>query len=359
MGASSSSFATYTTPTLSELLTQAQADINSELPGGDALLTYSVLNVLSVVLAGEAFDLYGFLTFISLQAFPDTAESAQLYHWGSIWGLIPEAAQAASGTVTVTGSNGVTIPVGTQFIRADNIVFESTTAETIASGTATIPVVALLPGSTTNTVSGTSLTLTNPIAFVSATSTVTSDSLIGGTDTETDQAYLTRLLFRIQNPPQGGSATDYIQWATSQPGVTRAWCTQELGAGTVTVRFMMDNTYSDGIPHSGDVTNVYNALTLLRPVTAQLFVFAPTANPLNFTIHLNIANTAAIQAAVQASLQEMILSYGSPGGTIYLSQINEAIATATGVYDFTLSSPSANVVQSTGNIPTFGSITWV
>lgn len=352
------SFATYSTPTLSDLLTQAQADINSELPGGDALLTYSVLNVLSVVLAGEAFDLYGFLSFISLQAFPDTAQSAQLYHWGSIWGLVPLAAQAAAGNLTVTGTNGIDIPLGTQFIRADSVIFESTQDEVIASGTATIPVVAILPGSTTNTASSTSLTLTSPIAGVSTTATVTS-GLVGGTDTETDQAYLTRLLFRIQNPPQGGSKTDYVEWATSQPGVTRAWCTQELGVGTVTVRFMMDDTYSDGIPEGGDVTNVYNALEILRPVTADLFVVAPIANPMNFTIHLNIANTAAIQAAVQASLQEMILSYGQPGGTIYLSQINEAIATATGVYDFTLSVPSSNVTQSTGYIPTMGTITWV
>ena len=189
---------------------------------------------------------------------------------------------------------------------------------------------------------------------------VDDDGLTGGTDDEEDEPYLQRLLDRIQTPPQGGSADDYIKWALENEGVTRAWVyPQELGIGTVSVRFMMDNSYDDGIPLSGDVTTVQAYIDALRPVTADVSVLAPVADSLNFTIELNETDTLTIRAAVEANLREMIARDGEPGGTIYISRINEAISLATGEFDHELTVPAANVTHTTGHIAVMGTITWV
>ena len=80
--------------------------------------------------------------------------------------------------------------------------------------------------------------------------------LDGGTDEETDEELRARVLRRIRQPPMGGDAYDYVAWALAVPGVTRAWCSPlEMGIGTVTVRFMMDDLRADndGFPIADDI----------------------------------------------------------------------------------------------------------
>jgi uncharacterized phage protein gp47/JayE len=351
--------ATFTRPTFTQILNSVQADINTRLPGADATLRYSVLNVIAYVIAGVAHGLYGFIAWVALQVFPDTATSDNLRRWAAIWGVQPLPATQATGNIEVTGTNGTLIPDGTEFSRSDGVLYTSNGDETISGGIATISVTSEEAGSTTNSSVGTVLSFVSPITNVSTSGTVDSDGITGGTDDESDASLEQRLLDRIQNPPQGGDAHDYIQWALQVAGVTRAWVyPMELGIGTVTVRFMMDNSYDDGIPLSGDVTTVSNYIDDLRPVTAAVTVVAPTAVELDFTIHLNIADSAAIRASVEANLREMILNDGEPNGTIYISRINEMISLATGEYDHVLTVPAANVVYTSGDIPVMGTITW-
>jgi len=132
-----------------------------------------------------------------------------------------------------------------------------------------------------------------------------------------------------------------------------------LGAGCVTVRFMMDNSYANGIPLPGDVAAVAAALALVKPVTAALTVVAPLAAVLNVSITALNPMTAAVQAAVVAELAALVGREAVPGGTIYLSHIREAIGLAAGEIDYTLVSPSANVVAATGYITTMGTVSWV
>jgi uncharacterized phage protein gp47/JayE len=204
------------------------------------------------------------------------------------------------------------------------------------------------------------LSLVSPI--VGVTPSATAGVLSGGADVETDDALRSRLLARIQNPPQGGAASDYVAWALQVSGVTRAWVfAQELGPGTLTVRFVRDNdgTGAAILPDAGEVAAVQAYINARRPVTAQVTVVAPTANALNFTISGLTPSTSAVRAAVQTELQDLLLREAVPGGTILLSHIRAAISSATGENDFTLTSPSANVTNATGQISTMGNITWV
>ena len=348
-------------PTLTEILARVQSDIDSRLPGSDSRLKGSVLNVVSFIEAGIAHGLYGFITWISLQAFPDTAELEFLNRWGAIWGVIRKPAFYAEGDVIFNGTLDKVIPEGTILQRADGVRFLTVSEITIPPAlTITTAVKAEIPGDAGNTDAGIILNLISPIDGVQSDVTVDSSNFItGGTDIEDDASYLARLLDRIQQPPHGGNENDYKQWMLALPGVTRVWVYPlELGIGTVTVRFMMDDIYADGIPLPADVANAQSIINLVKPVTAEVFVLAPTPVALNFTIDLLTVDTSEIRASVEANLKDLILRDSEPGGTIRLSRINEAISLAEGEYDHTLVAPSSNVVYSTGQIAVMGVITW-
>ena len=89
----------YDRPTLAELDEQLRADVVSRLPGTDPLLRRSYIGALARSMAGGLHELYGFILWIADQAFPDTAESAELLRWASIWGISPVAATQAEGAI--------------------------------------------------------------------------------------------------------------------------------------------------------------------------------------------------------------------------------------------------------------------
>lgn len=345
-------------PELATLISRAQADIESRLPGADARLRRTLLGVLARIHAGSVHALYGYLDWLAKQLMVDTAEVEHLERWASIWGVARKAAAQASGDVTFTGTDGVTIPAATVLARADGVEYATDADVTIAGGTATAAVTAAEGGADGNADAASSLSLVSPIAGVNSAATVAAGGLTGGTDTEADEDLRTRVLRRIQQPPHGGADFDYVAWALEVAGVTRAWVyPAELGLGTVTVRFMMDDTYADGIPQAADVTAVQDYIDALRPVTAALTVVAPVAVALDLTIALE-PNTATVQAAVQAELEDLLQREAEPGATILLSHLREAISIAAGETDHDLVSPAADVTHSTGEIPVLGTITW-
>jgi len=124
----------------------------------------------------------------------------------------------------------------------------------------------------------------------------------------------------------------------------------------VTVR-VVDDDATPIIPPQATIDAVQAHLDTLRPVTAEVHVYAPAATALDLTIALN-PNTAAVQGAVEAELADLIYREGAPGATLLLSHINEAIAIAAGETDHQLLSPVVDVVYGPGEIPVLGAITW-
>ncbi len=212
--------------------------------------------------------------------------------------------------------------------------------------------------------------------------TVDGGGLTGGADEEPDgtpgtiEAFRGRIRARITAPPHGGNKTDYLGWAKAIPGVTRVWVEENgLGAGTVVVRFMMDDTYANGIPsgtgapnYSGDVKSVYDHIESHadeltgdltgRPATAEVFVDAPAPVPLDVTITGLTPDTPEIRTAIENELREMILFRSSPGGVIRTSWIWEAVSDAAGEDSHVITSPVADVTYLPGEIAVMGTVTY-
>lgn len=344
-------------PSLTDLIDRAAADIETRLPGTDARLRRSNLNVLARVHAGAVHGLYGYLDYLARQLMVDMAEGAYLERYASIWGVPRLPAAFAAGNVTFTGTTGTVVPAGTELQRADGQVYATTADVTLTSGTGTTAVRAAVAGAAGNASAGVSLTLSAPIAGINTAVTVSVGGLSQGADVEDDDSLRSRILRRIQEPPHGGNRGDYVGWALEVPGVTRAWCYPlELGPGTVTVRFVRDDDASP-IPDAGEVAAVQAYIEERRPVTAQVTVVAPIAVPLDFDITL-VPNTAATRAAVEAELADVLRREAEPGGTILISHLREAISVAAGETNHILNSPSADVTFTTGQIATLGTFTW-
>lgn len=345
----------YSRPTLADLVTRTRADLVSRLSADD-ILRRADADVYARVLAGLAHGLYGYVDWLANQIIYDTAEAEFLARWASIWGVTRKPASTATGSVTFAVSSGAVIPSGTLLQALDGVQYQTTADATVTVPTATASVAALVAAAAGNRTTGQTLTLTSPIVGVQ--SSATAGALTGGADLESDDDLRARLIDRIQQPPHGGDAHDYVTWALEVPGVTRAWCFPlELGEGTVTVRFVRDDDASL-IPDAGEVAAVQAYIDALRPVTAAVTVVAPTAVPLAFSIAV-APNTAAVKAAVQAELSDLIARESKPGGTIYLSHIRAAISAAVGEDNYTMSAPSADVTNTAGNMTTLGTITWL
>jgi len=345
----------FSRPTLAEIVNRVRADVISRLTQ-DEVLRRSDAEVYARVLAGVTHGLYGFIEWISRQVIYDTSEGEYLERWASIWGVARKPAAAAGGTATLTGLVGAVVPSGTLWQALDGVQYRSTADVSFVSTTAQVSLEAVVPAAAGNRAAGQLLTIASPVAGVQPGALAA--ELGGGADAESDDALRARLLQRIQTPPHGGAAADYRAWALEVPGVTRAWCYPlELGPGTVTVRFMRDDDSGSAIPDAGEVALVQAYINERRPVTAQVTVVAPVAVPVNFTLAVT-PNTAAVKAAVQAELADLIRREAEPGGTLLLSHIRAAISAAAGETNYVLSAPTADVVSSLGNISTLGVITW-
>lgn len=347
-------------PTLDELKTRTEAELSARL-GLGPLLPRSVLAVLARTTAGQSHLLHAHVDYAVDQVFPDTADPANLERRASIVGIFRKPATSAQGTVTFTGTEASDVPAGTKVQRVDGVEFDTDALGTISGGTVDIAVTAVLPGQAGDTVATTGLTLSSPVSGIDSNATVAAGGITGGADAETDAQLLDRLLQRLQDPPQGGAVADYIKWALEIAEVTRAFTLpQHFGPGTVGVTFLVDDDPLGPIPDAAKVLEVQEHIDdpSRRPVTAVVTVFAPAEVNLDPSITLT-PDTTDIRAAVQASLEDMLLEDAEPGGTILLSRIREAISTAQGEQDHTLTSPVADVTTNPGEIVTLGTITWL
>lgn len=363
-------------PLLSQLIQQVYADIRSNLPGADPLLRFSNLNILAKAVAALANGHYGYQDWIAKQSNPFTATEENLEAWAALKGIVRLPAAVATGVVTFTGTPATLIPAGTRLVRGDSVEYTTDADATLGGGgTITANVTAAEAAALGNALVATILTLGTAIIGVNPAATVTT-ALTGGADAESDDSLRTRMLQAYAAPPQGGSETDYVQWARQVPGVTRAWCEPNgMGSGTVIVRFMMDVTQAanDGFPQgtdgvatdeprataaTGDQLTVANYIFDLQPVTALVYAVAPIDNPIAFTLTGTGAWSAELKAEVENAIEAALIQQGVPGETVLLSYIEAAIAAVAGTAGYVITVPAANVAQTAGQLATRGAMTY-
>lgn len=382
----------WVSPTLSNLRQLNRDNITAALRSAP-MIPNSVLRIMADVAAGMAYLCLMYLDWLSLQLLPDTCELDWLIRWANIKGISIGQATFATGTVTVTGIGSTPIPAGTQFTAqtgtatggTQNILFQSTALVTMGATPTPVAVVALEAGQTGLVVGGTMALLVG-IPGLDGTATIT--AFTDGLDADTEEEVRANVLDALRQPPMGGDANDYVQWAKAFTGCTRAWCSpQEMGPGTVTLRFMMDlaratsNPMTSGFPTPSDVVNMQAWIDARRPVTVMdFFVEAPIPQAVN-VVASNMITTESLGATVTTatidsstlqniinSVTAMLFAKAAPAyalngvaqeaQTIAAVWISDAILQAANVVQFDFAMAD-QVAANAGSLAVIGTVTLV
>lgn len=351
--------------------------IRAKLPGADALIPNSVLRVLSDNQGAQCHTVLQYVDWLALQLIPDTAEAEWLDRHGDIWltnadeSTGRKMATLAEGTVEMVGPvAGTIVPVATRLLSSSttstgvpvSVEYETLEGIVTAEGEAPVPcrVRALDPGAIGNRSLGESMAVRGPVQ-----GTITSVTVVdigGGTDTENDDDLRIRVLQRIRQPPMGGATHDYVRWALAVPGCTRAWCTPlEMGIGTVSTRVMFDDlrAENDGFPYEEDLGAVRAYIDTVRPVAVKDFwVLSPIKQFIDVNIDKLNPDNSETRAAIELSLQEMLLNYAAPGQTIFAVWKAQAIMNTVGVMSFDLADWKDDLMLSKGHMAALGDIVY-
>ena len=332
----------WTSPTLSELISRVESDLNTKFFGTAATLRRSVLKVLARVWAGVVYPLHLFLFWIYAQAFAHLADGDQLDRHGQEIGVFRKPATFANGLVLFTGTTGVVIPQGTLIQTVSDRVEYQTTQDVTLTGPTLVSVTAIVAGSAGNQESGVPLELVSPIVGVDTVRT--SGAISEGVEIEGDEEYRARILYKKRNPPQGGADADYVIWATSVSPVTDCWVfPQYPEANSVTLRVANYNATPPVLSPS-EVQDVVDYVTdrSRKPVTADVRVASVQVSAIVVRAQIRPYNTATM-AAADTELRDLFSARaksqgepGTPGTTIARSQVQNAISSATGVTGATI-----------------------
>ena len=343
-------------PTLKDIIARIVSDIETRL--NIKLLIHSILRIVATAYAGAVHLLHGHIEWASKQLFVDTADDENVEKRAAEYGLTRIPASFATGNVTFSGTNGIIILAGTELQDENGVRFVTDADVTITAGTATAAVTAANAGVSGNVAAGLTLTLVVPIAGVMSQATVAVNGIAAGVDLETTASLVARTLDRMQQPPHGGASFDYVTWAKQVAGVTRAFVYPgQFGLGTVGVAILADQLPGGPVAPTQLVDDTQDYIDGVRPVTADVTVWTPIAEPMAVSVHI-VPDTAAIRAAVTASLADLLRREAEPGKTILLSKIREAVSVAAGENDNTVTVPNANFTVAANKIATLGVITW-
>ena len=110
------------------------------------------------------------------------------------------------------------------------------------------------------------------------------------------------------------------------------------------------------IPNGTQLQEVFQYISGIMPCTAKLYVFAPTANIVDFTIKSNdISEDAKKQISDQ--LKFLFFNIANPGQTIYTSDILESLASMKTLSRFSLIFPTQDIILGDKSIGVVGIIT--
>jgi len=315
------------TPSISTLYTKLVTDIKSKL-GILVVLVKFVINALSAVLAAQLKLIYLYMVDIQNNQFADTADTAAnggtLERLGAMYlNRLPFDATDGIYDATVTGVNGSFIPKGSTFLsnagsNAPGNLYTNDADYYLPGTTGTLPIRSVLAGADYLLDITDTLTPTAPILGVDNVVTISAITQTP-TNAEDTEVYRAAVLNAMRLQPQGGSKTDYREWATDANGVRLVYPYVKNGeAGTVQVyveAVTASSTDGHGTPSAGLLTDVEDVIEMnpdttiptnkrgRRPIQANLEVLPVNPTPVDITISGLQVDSAAIRNSISTNVE--------------------------------------------------------
>ncbi|MXV35850.1 MULTISPECIES: baseplate J/gp47 family protein [unclassified Saccharibacter] len=322
----------------------------------DATAPGTFEQVLSVVLALGDYETYLFLQGRALEFLPSTAtvgNGGLLPVHADIWGVPRIGPQASVGRVVVSATQDVTIPQGALLTVDGSVQWALNEAATVsANGSASLAVTCTTTGTAGNLTANTPLSFVSPIAGISSVG-VDQDGLAGGADSEPVESWRSRIIDKIRNPYNGGTAQDYRTWALAAGVALVHVVPSYTGAGTVGVIVAMSGPR---VPTSEELARVQAYIDERRPIRGNATVYGATFIPQTPIVRLGLDNQPNRQK-VQAALAAIIDGVGI-GGTLYVEALQAALFDTVGAQSQLLN-PGADITFAANEMPVIDAVQWV
>lgn len=170
----------------------------------------SVLGILIRIVAWFLAMLWGHAEKVYYSAYVNTADGSSLDRLGPYVGVSRTLAQAARGTVTLTGTPGHTVNAGFLVSTEADIYFETTERVTLdSSGQGTVAIEAVEVGSSGNIAAGEISVIGNPNPDITSVTNTAETS--GGREKQTDPEF--RDMFELSVAGGGAATSDAIRGA--------------------------------------------------------------------------------------------------------------------------------------------------
>lgn len=205
----------------------------------------------------------------------------------SEYGIYRKNGSFSEGAASFSGIENTVIPINTLISTNSSLNFTTIEEKVIAKGTSTvdISIKAIDVGSKYNVESNTINNL--PVGINGIINVTNKDEIVGGTDIETDEELLARLLLRLKTPATSGNKEHYKLWTMEIDGVGGAeifplW----NGNGTVQI---IPITTDKRCPTQTIINKIITKIEEERPIGATVTVTPPQENKINViaTIELN------------------------------------------------------------------------
>lgn len=250
-------------PTLLQLQTGILGDLQTEYGVNISDKQKVALKAIADTQAGKLWQFYKVVAFTQKNIWPDTADTeangGTLERFGRVrLGRNPYQPVSGQYTVSVSGSAGVVIPGQTTVAKANDtalnpgVLYVLDNSYTMPGTTGSILLRCLTAGESGKLNVGDTLTLTSPVALLSSTLTVTSET-VQPLNGETIEDYRSKILNSFQLEAQGGAATDYRIWAADAQGEREVYVYAKSGETNANNIFVEANV-ADSIDGKGTPT---------------------------------------------------------------------------------------------------------
>lgn len=270
----------------------------------------------------------------------------------------------AVGVLQVTGTG--TINAGDLFESGGGIQFAATETVTI-SGSGSVNIQCTQPGAIGN-LPADSITMM-PVQLAGIVSVSNSDTTHDGYDEETDAAYYSRFLLRVQTPPTSGNVYHYMSWALEVSGVG-AVQVYPLGHGANSVDVVLiDDT---GKPASRTLVDAVQAHIDPgseglgkgeAPIGAYCYVSAATEVSVALSLTVKTTQGASqsdVTQAIKDAVSAYLASIAFRQDYVSVAQISLAILSAQDVLDYEnllVNGAAANIAILDRQVAVLGEVT--
>jgi uncharacterized phage protein gp47/JayE len=339
-------------PTKLEIMERMLSTISNDYDKSEGSFIYDA--VVAVATALE--DGYIELETILDKTFVDTAYDEYLDKITEKMGIYRKPSTKATTNLTITGTNGTVIPIGTRFF-VDSVYFISTESKTISSGSALILVECETSGTIGN-VPASSIINSEPI--IGITSVTNLNPVTNGTDAETNEDLRERYTEQVRTPATSGNVQHYINWCKEVVGVGDAKVLP-LWNGNGTVKCVIVN----GNKRAADSTLVNLVITNVeakRPIGATVTIESATELPINISVDIDVQpdfDLPTLQEDISQILEDYFQEIAFKSEYVSYALVGSKILSVPGVLDYrnlTLNGGTSSVTVGNTQIAVVGTV---